>query len=100
MWYQAHPEKKYTEAPQDRTFEDTFLEQCLSAGDCDAMGITINKLPNGSIDQKTSDCNHGHIKQMKEGVRLSCEPLDFGDFDRNDYYIESQRTDDPANGAY
>jgi len=48
------------------------------------------------VDQRKSMCNWGWIRADKEYVQLSFEPLDFSEFDRNDYYIENTRDDAPA----
>ena len=53
----------------------------------------------GDVDQQTSLCNYGHIRADEGYVELSFEPLDFSEFDRNDYYIENTRDDAPV-GAY
>jgi hypothetical protein len=76
---------------------------CLLGDLCDELDPDVKvKMGDGTdvqthvIDQNTSFCNWGLIRQDKEYVALSFEPLDFSEFDRNDYYIENTRRDTPT----
>ena len=50
-------------------------------------------------NQQTSPCNWGFKREVKDEIELQFVPLDFSEFDRNDYYIENQRDDGPI-GEY
>jgi len=101
--YYQDAQYKFTKPAQDRESDgsaDSGVGSCwednsINCDDIDPSHAST-KMSSGMIDQKTSNCNFGWIQGEEERIKLSFEPLDFTAFDRNDYYIESQRTDDPA----